>query len=93
MDQSYFQNEPNLVRILHEAGKSNLISKTAGKFGISVTGIMGVNCESLMECYTRNNAFTTILTLVSYRILNMENEDGREILKNIITDPNLIETI
>lgn len=42
---------------------------------------MGVNCESLMETYKRNNGFTTILTLIMFRILNMENEQGKENIK------------
>lgn len=51
---------------------------------------MGVNCESLMETYKRNNGFTTILTLIMFRILNMENEQGKEILKSIIDDSILL---
>ena len=42
---------------------------------------MGVNCESLMETYKRNNGFTTILTWIMFRILNMENEQGKENIK------------
>ena len=51
---------------------------------------MGVNCESLMETYQRNNGFTTILTLIMFRILNMKNETGKEILKSIINNPILL---
>ena len=87
MDQSYFQNSPNLVRILYKHGMKNILKRTGKKFGISVTGIMGVNCTSFMEFYKRNNSFTTILTLIMFRILNMENKIGKEILKNIITNP------
>ena len=81
MDQSYFQNAPNLVRILYKSGMSNVLYRTGQKFGISVTGIMGVNCSSYMEVYERNNSFTTILTLITYRILNMGDDEGKEILK------------
>lgn len=89
MDQSYFQNLPNLVRILYRAELGNILYRTGKKFGISVTGIMGVNCTSYMEFYKRNNSFTTILTLIMFRILNMEDEEGKEILKKIISDPSL----
>ena len=84
MDQSYFQNLPNLVRILYRAELGNILYRTGKKFGISITGIMGVNCTSYMEFYKRNNSFTTILTLIMFRILNMEDEEGKEILKKII---------
>ena len=82
MDQSYFKNAPNVPRILYKPEMKNIFYKLAEHFGISVTGIMGVNCESLIEFYDRNNAFTTIRTLSQFRYLNMENETGKEILNN-----------
>ena len=63
--------------------------RTGKKFGISVTGIMGVNGSSLIEFYKRNNSFTTILTLIMYRILNMNDKNGKKILKEIIVNPKL----
>ena len=89
MDQSYFQNAPNLFRTLYKSGMDNILDRTGQKFGISVTGIMGVNCSSYMEIYERNNSFTTILTLTMFRILNMVDEKGKEILKNIVVNPTL----
>ena len=78
MDQSYFQNIPNVFRILYKSGIKNVLDRTGQKFGISVTGIMGVNCNSFMEFYKRNNSFTTILTLIMFRILNREDEKGKK---------------
>ena len=91
MDQSYFQNAPNLFRTLYKSGMDNILDRTGQKFGISVTGIMGVNCSSYMEIYERNNSFTTILTLTMFRILNMVDEKGKEILKNIVVKLKEIE--
>ena len=89
MDQSYFQNAPNLFKTLYKSGMDNILDRTGQKFGISVTGIMGVNCSSYMEIYERNNSFTTILTLTMFRILNIVDENGKEILKNIVANPTL----
>ena len=89
MDQSYFQNAPNLVRTLYKSGMNNILRRTGLKFGISVTGIMGINCSSYIEVFKRNNSFTTILTLIMFRIFNMESKKGKEILKQIIIDPRL----
>ena len=89
MDQSHFQNMPNIFRMLYKAGIKNILYRTGQKFGISATGIMGVNCDSYIEFYERNNSFTTILTLIMFRILNMEDEKGKELLKNIITDSTI----
>lgn len=41
MDQSYFQNAPNLFRTLYKSGMDNILDRTGQKFGISVTGING----------------------------------------------------
>ena len=84
IDQSYFKNTTNVARALYKSEMKNILKRTGQRFGISVTGIMGVNCESLMETYQRNNGFTTILTLIMFRILNMDDEQGIEILKSII---------
>lgn len=87
LDQSYFQNLPNVSRILFEGQQSKKFFRTGQKFGISVTGILGVNCESFMETYKRNNSYTTILTFLKYRSLNMENEKIKELLENIYNNP------
>ena len=81
IDQSYFKNTTNVERSLYKPEMENILKRTGQRFGTSVTGIMGVNCASYMEFYKRNNSFTTILTLIMFRILNMEDEKGKEILK------------
>ena len=78
IDQSYFKNTTNVARTLYKPEMKNILKRTGKRFGISVTGIMGVNCESLMETYERNNGFTTINTLIMFRILNMKNETGKK---------------
>ena len=54
MDQSYFQNVPNVARVLFKSKTKNILYRTGKKFGISATGIMGVNCASIIEFYKRN---------------------------------------
>ena len=90
IDQSYFKNTTNVARTLYKPEMKNILKRTGKRFGISVTGIMGVNCESLMETYERNNGFTTINTLIMFRILNMKNETGKKILKSIMNNPILL---
>ena len=82
-------NYSNLFRTFYKPGMDNILDRTGQKFGISVTGIMGVNCSSYMEIYERNNSFTTILTLTMFRILNMVDKKGKEILKKIVVNPTL----
>ena len=50
---------------------------------------MGTNCESYMEFHQRNNSYTFIRSLINFRILNMENEAGKEILKILLNNSSL----
>lgn len=50
---------------------------------------MGTNCESYVEFHQRNNPYTFIRSLINYRILNVENEEGKEILNTLLNDASL----
>ena len=50
---------------------------------------MGTNCESYVEFHQRNNSYTFIRSLINYRILNVENEEGKEILNTLLNDASL----
>ena len=87
LDQSYFKNMPYLTRVLYDPDdKDNTLTRTGKRFGISVTGFMGVNGVSHADVYLRNNSFTTIYSLIQLRYLNTENEDIKEILMKILGD-------
>ena len=78
-----------MPRILNDSKYSNYFYRTGEYFGISVTGFMGTNCESYMEFHQRNNSYTFIRSLINYRIINMENEEGKEILNTLLNDSSL----
>lgn len=42
-----------------------------------------------MEVNTKNNAYSFVITLCHYRIENMKNTQGKQIIENAITDENL----
>lgn len=42
-----------------------------------------------MEVNTKNNAFQFIITLCHYHIENMENNSGKQLIKEAINDKNL----
>ena len=50
---------------------------------------MPVNGKPLAETYDRNNAYTTIRSLIQLRTMHMENKNGKEILDNILNSPLL----
>ena len=64
--------------------------RTGQKFGISVTGFIPLNGKPLAETYERNNSYTTIRSLVQLRLMNMENEEGKEILEELLKNPQLL---
>ena len=56
---------PYLTRVLYDPDdKDNTLTRTGKRFGISVTGFMGVNGVSHADVYLRNNSFTTIYSLI-----------------------------
>ena len=90
LDQCYFKNMSNVLRVLYDPeDKVNILSRTGKRFGICVTGFLSVNGQSQADVYLRNNVFTTIYSLIQLRYLNMENEDGKEILMKILGDKRI----
>ena len=69
--------------------KKNTQTKHPVKFGINVTGFQGINCNSYMEVNTKNNAFHFVITLCHYRIENMTNRLGKQLIKDAINNENL----
>ncbi|KZX14409.1 hypothetical protein MBORA_00070 [Methanobrevibacter oralis] len=89
MDETSCQNVPNVTRVLYTPGEKNIQRKHPVKIGINVTGFQGINCNSYMEVNTKNNAFQFIITLCHYRIENMENTSGKQLIKEAIKNENL----
>ena len=90
LDQSYFKNTPNVTRVIYDSNDKNVFVRTGNKFRTSVTGFMPINGKPLAETYERNNSFTTICSMIMLRIMHMENEEGKEILKKILNNPLLL---
>ena len=51
---------------------------------------MPINGKSLAETYERNNAFTTICSMIMLRLMHMESKEGKEILEEILNNPLLL---
>ena len=89
LDETSCQNVPNVRRILYTPGEKNIQVKYPVKFGINVTGFQGINCNSYMEANTKNNAFQFVITLCHYRIENMTNKLGKQLIEEAIKNENL----
>lgn len=74
---------------MHDSNEKNIQLKPPVKFGINVTGFQGINCNSYMEVNIKNNAFHFLITLCQYRIKNMENTTGKQLINDAITNENL----
>ena len=90
LDQSYFKNTTNVTRVIYDPNDDNVFVRTGAKFGTSVTGFMPINGKPLAETYERNNAFTTICSMIMLRIMHMESKEGQEILEEILNNPILL---
>lgn len=90
LDQSYFKNTTNVTRVIYDPNDKNVFVRTGTRFGTSITGFMPINGKPLAETYQRNNAFTTICSMMMLRIMHMENEEGKEILDEILNNQLLL---
>ena len=52
-------------------------------------GYQSINCKSYVEATEKSNAYTFLISLCKFRILNMDNEKGQKLLMNAINNPNL----
>lgn len=92
LDSSSVQNIPNSQRIiLDPCDPPKRIIKNGQKFKTNGTGIQGVNCNSciLFTPSTRADEFALILT--QFRMINVENTEAQNQLKNAMNNPNLTE--
>ena len=91
LDETACQNTPNTSRVLYESGNKNVIAKIPDRIKINMIGFQSINCKSYVEATEKSNAYTFLISLCKFRILNMENEIGQELLMNAINNPNLLE--
>lgn len=91
LDETACQNTPNTSRILYKSGNKNVITKIPDRIKINMIGYQSINCKSYVEETEKSNAYTFLISLCKFRILNMENALGQKLLKNAINNPNLLE--
>jgi len=89
LDQTACQNVPNVRRVLYLPGENNIQVKNPVKFKITCTGFQGVNCNSYMEFHDTNNALDFVKIIANFRMINIENNDIKELINNIINNKNL----
>ena len=76
MDETACQNTPNTSRVLYESGNKNVIAKIPDRIKINMIGFQSINCKSYVEATEKSNAYTFLISLCKFRILNMENKIG-----------------
>ena len=54
-------------------------------------GYQSINCKSYVEPAKKSNAFTFLISLCNFRILNLKNETCRNLINKAINHPNLEE--
>lgn len=91
LDETACQNTPNTSRILYESGNKNVMAKIPDRIKINMIGFQSVNCKSYVEPTEKSNAYTFLISLCNFRILNMENALGQKLLINAINNANLLE--
>ena len=54
-------------------------------------GYQSINCKSYVEATKKSNAYTFLISLCKFRILNLENETCRKLIYKAINHSNLTE--
>ena len=91
LDETACQNTPNTSRVLYESENKNTIAKIPNRIKINMIGYQSINCKSYVEPARKSNAFTFLISLCNFRILNLENETCRNLISEAINHPNLEE--
>ena len=74
LDETAYQNTPNTSKVLYESGTKNTIAKIPNRIKINMIGYQSINCQSYVEATKKSNAYTFLISLCNFRILNSENE-------------------
>ena len=69
----------------------NTIAKIPNRIKINMIGYQSINCKSYVEPTKKSNAFTFLISLCNFRILNLENKTCRKLINEAINHPNLEE--
>lgn len=91
LDETACQNTPNTSRVLYESGTKNTIAKIPNRIKINMIGYQSINCPSYVEATKKSNAYTFLMSLCKFRILNSENKACSELIIKAINHPNLLE--
>ena len=91
LDETACQNTPNTSRVLYESGTKNTIAKIPNRIKINMIGYQSINCQSYVEATKKSNAYTFLMSLCKFRILNSENKICSELIIEAINHPNLLE--
>lgn len=91
LDETACQNTPNTSRVLYESGNKNVIAKIPDRIKINMIGFQSINCKSYVEATKKSNAFTFLISLCNFRILNSEDAECCKLINEAINNPNLSE--
>ena len=91
LDETACQNTPNTSRVLYESGTKNTMTKIPNRIKTNMIGYQAINCQPYIESTKKSNAYTFLISLCHFRILNSENEKFKKIVEEAINNPNLTE--
>jgi transposase len=84
-DESSFQNQPNISRVLRKKGEKAKAITNGKKIKISVAGFQSPNGNSILYTDKTINTFHFTKALLQLRMSNMNNEEISEGLQEILT--------
>ena len=90
-DQTAVQNKDNTSRLYYLLGTKNVRVKDTTKLKINGNGFQSPNGNSLILFQPNTKTYEEIRALIQFRMINCQNKEIIEELKNILSDKNLDE--
>ena len=91
MDQTSAQNLPNSARILVYTKDKGKIVKNPKKYRVNTVGFQSVNGNSLLKFIDNSKIVSMIQYMADIRIVNMKNQNIKELLYKTVYNSNLDE--
>lgn len=90
-DQTAVQNKDNTSRLYYLLGTKNVRVKDTTKLKINGNGFQSPNGNSLILFQPNTKTYEEIRALIQFRMINCQNKEIIQELKNILSDKNLDE--
>ena len=90
LDQTYCQNQDNSQRTYHKKGTKNIKEQPTERISINALGVQSINGKSFASFLDNTKTFEMMKFMITITIENIENNELKSKLKDIINNEELL---